>query len=54
MIKKLYSFHPNYQSMENQNAIKYGVTPSEFEMLAGSHARKWKQSIKCDGKHLGE
>ena len=37
--------------------IKYGgkwVTPSEFETLAGSHARKWKQSIRCEGVQIGE
>ena len=31
--------------------IKFGakwVNPNEFESIAGSHARKWKQSIRCE------
>ena len=38
--------------------IKYmgkWLNPSEFESMAGmQHTRKWKQSIKCKGKPLGE
>ena len=37
--------------------IKFGtkwLTPNEFESLAGMHqAKKWKQSITCEGKALG-
>ena len=37
--------------------VKYNgkwMTPVEFENISGSHARKWRQSIKCDGKELGD
>jgi len=38
--------------------IKHGdrwFNPNEFECLAGMHhAKKWKQSIRCEGKPLGE
>ena len=38
--------------------IKHGnnwYNPNEFEALAGLHqTKKWKQSIKCGGKPLGE
>lgn len=37
--------------------IKYNekwLSPSEFESFAGLSARKWKQSIKCEGVALGE
>ena len=38
--------------------IKHGgrwLNPNEFESLAGLHqAKKWKQSIRCKGKALGE
>ena len=30
------------------------VTPSEFESMSAIQARKWKQSIKYDGKPIGE
>ena len=30
------------------------ITPNEFENIAGVPARKWKNSIKHDGKPLGE
>ena len=30
------------------------LTPNEFERIAGATAKKWKQSIKHDGKPLGE
>ena len=30
------------------------LSPSEFESLAGMAAKKWKQSIKCEGVALGE
>ena len=30
------------------------MTPNEFERIAGATAKKWKQSIKLDGKPLGE
>lgn len=37
--------------------IKYNdkwLSPSEFESVAGLTAKKWKQSIKCEGVALGE
>jgi hypothetical protein len=30
------------------------LSPSEFESLVGVAAKKWKQSIKCEGVALGE
>ena len=30
------------------------VTPSEFESMSAIQARKWKQSIKLNGKPVGE
>lgn len=45
------------QGKSISKCIKYGgkwVSPSEFETLAGSHARKWKQSIRCEGVQIGE
>ena len=38
--------------------IKHGdrwFNPNEFECLAGMHhAKKWRQSIRCEGKSVGE
>ena len=30
------------------------MSPNEFEIVAGVHSRKWKQSIKFNGKPLGD
>ena len=40
-----------------KKCVKYSgkwTTPIEFDNVAGSHARKWRQSIKCNGKELGD
>ena len=30
------------------------MSPNEFETVDGVHSRKWKQSIKFNGKPLGD
>ena len=45
---RIVSFKTKEAGKSINKCIKYGgkwVTPSEFETLAGSHARKWKQNI---------